>query len=67
MAATSNTPASFSPTEDFWSDETQSQYVVGLVYTVRTPVLAKIVEQWVQAGKAMIIDGAVSRMSGKGE
>lgn len=36
----------FSPTRDFFSEETRSQYVKDLKYTVRDEKLRQLVERW---------------------
>jgi hypothetical protein len=48
----------FTAIKDFGSTETQSQYEAGMSYTVRTPKLAKLAEQWLKEGKIKL-DGKV--------
>jgi hypothetical protein len=43
----------FTPTDDFWSDEFHSYYVKGLTYTVNNEKLAKAVEGWLADGKVV--------------
>lgn len=47
----------FTALTDFYSEETKSQYVKGLGYSVRDPksALAKLVPQWVAEGKIEIV------------
>ncbi len=43
----------FTALEDFWSEETKSQYCAGLVYSYGAgEALRPLVERWVQEGKA---------------
>jgi hypothetical protein len=62
----------FTPTRDFWSDELQSQYSVGLSYTVgpEDKRLASLVQKWLSDGKVVAgtpTDAAISALfSGKG-
>ncbi len=57
----------FTPIQDFWSDETGSQYMTGLRYTVRYQEMAEIVERWVVEGKVQLVDDIRSSVSGKGK
>lgn len=43
----------FTVTEDFFSDETQSQYVAEMSYTARDQKLLDLVTRWVDEGKAV--------------
>lgn len=43
----------FTATEDFFSDETQSQYCEGLSYTARDQKLLDLATKWVDEGKAI--------------
>ena len=54
----------FSPTKDFYCEETQSMYVAGLKYTVRTEKLYRLVAQWLLVEK-VIVAGAGATMSNK--
>ena len=46
----------FTPLKDFFSDEFQSHYLVGLSYTVRPgdDTLAALVPQWIDQGKVRL-------------
>jgi hypothetical protein len=46
----------FTPISDFYSDEFNSHYLVGLSYTVRPgdDKLAALVPQWIKAGKVRL-------------
>lgn len=66
----------FSPTQDFFSQEFQSQYIKGLMYTVRPAdaLLEKLVMEpetgWLATGKVELVDASLktlSRMEGKGK
>lgn len=48
----------FRAIQDFFSEETRSQYCEGLTYTVRTEdeVLAGLLQQWVKDGMIEVID-----------
>lgn len=50
---------------DFYSDETQSHYVRGLGYTADNEKLARLVEQWLAAGKVEL-GGDMATLTGKG-
>ena len=50
---------------DFWSPETQSQYVAGLVYTARSPDLERLVEQWVEDGMVRRVERTGSGLAGR--
>jgi hypothetical protein len=41
----------FTALEDFYSEETRSQYVKDLGYTANNPELEKLAEKWVREGK----------------
>lgn len=57
----------FTPKETFYSEEMQSWYCKGLLYTVRDSVLANLAEQWISDGKVMQTkNGASVSMSGQG-
>ena len=53
----------FTPLRDF--ENAGSFYVTGLTYTVRTPVLAQLAEQWLSEGK-IEISGSAARVGGVG-
>jgi hypothetical protein len=46
----------FTPLKDFFSEEFQSHYLVGLSYTVRSgdDKLAALVPQWIKEGKVKL-------------
>lgn len=54
----------FTVLEDFWCEETRSQYVTGLHYTAISPVLDMLLDQWIRQGKAELFSGAIARISG---
>jgi hypothetical protein len=51
--------------EDFWSDETRSQYSAGMAYTARWAHLDPLVDQWVQEGKATFGDAPAAEVNGE--
>jgi len=55
----------FTPVEDFWSDETGSQYLAGMHYFARSPELQALVREWESAGRVRLEQSA-SRVQGKG-
>jgi hypothetical protein len=57
----------FTAQEDFFADETQSQYVKGLSYTIRDgdEKLAKAHTKWLRDGR-IVLGGPAARISGKG-
>ena len=56
----------FTPTKDFWSEETKSWYIGGMIYTVRTTKLDGFVKKWLQEGKVVPARVGAS-MQGVGE
>jgi hypothetical protein len=66
----------FTPNKDFFSNELQSQYCVGLSYTVKDDAahtkLAALLPQWIAEGKVRVgapteTDNAKHHISGTGE
>lgn len=70
----------FTPNEDFLSDETKSQYLKGMTYTVRpgNEALSKLVMKWIKDGKVSAgaapfnaaspgVLGAPGKVTGKGK
>lgn len=66
----------FTPTEDFYSEQFKSQYLVGLNYTVRDQdsPLHTAVQEWLEQGSVVlgvaesVVDGkTTSSVKGKGE
>ena len=57
---------SFTPTQDFFSEDTRSQYVRGLNYTVRdgNEKLHALVAQWMTDGKVRLGTAAPSDTAG---
>jgi hypothetical protein len=55
----------FTVLEDFWSDETKSQYCAGLSYTAADERLRKLAEQWIAEGKAEP-GGPAAELTGRG-
>ena len=56
----------FIPLKDFYSEETKSQYIAGLKYSIRTTRLLGYVEKW--AGEGLVTMGrGGSNISGIGE
>lgn len=55
----------FTATQDFFSEETKSQYVEGLSYTVRDEKLAALAKQWLKEGKITLAEPA-AKVEGKG-
>jgi hypothetical protein len=57
----------FQALQDFWSDETQSNYCRGLHYTVRPDddKLRKFVMKWKHEGK-IALGGPAAQMQGEG-
>lgn len=53
---------------DFYSPETQSEYVAELLYTARTEPLISLIHKWVEEHKIELVDPAIvgSSLSGKG-
>lgn len=67
-------PVGFTPTGDFWSDEFQSQYVAGLLYTIQpgNMRLARAVEGWLKDGNVKLAETQTAatppaRMYGAGQ
>lgn len=60
----------FSPTQDFACEELRSEYVTGLVYTIKpgNDVLAKHATQWLAEGKVKLVSGPkpVAQVKGAG-
>jgi alkaline phosphatase D len=57
----------FETLEDFWSDETGSQYVAGFQYTVREETLRDLVEIWESENKIKFVDNvSLERVKGWG-
>ncbi len=54
----------FTVLEPFWCEETRSEYVPGLHYTAISPVLDRLLDKWMQEGKAELFSGALARISG---
>ncbi len=56
----------FTALQDFYSDETQSQYVSGLSYTVRAADerLHKLIARWIAEGK-IVEGGPEATVAGK--
>jgi len=68
VSPVSTTNVLFTPYHDFFSAELQSQYVAGLIYTVR-PGNAKLALQvgtWVLEKKVKIVDSN-AKIAGKGK
>ena len=55
----------FTAVQDFFSDETQSQYVKGLGYTVQNERLGGLVERWNAEGKVEL-GGGIAKMAAQG-
>jgi hypothetical protein len=55
----------FTALQDFHSDETRSDYVIGLSYTVDNEKLAALVERWLKEGKVEL-GGPAARLTGIG-
>ncbi len=55
----------FRPIEDFWSDETESHYIAGLIYNGDV-IDALLLERWLDAGLIALYDGG-SGVVGHGE
>jgi hypothetical protein len=62
---------SFTPTENFESEELRSHYEKGLTYTVRESysVLRELFPKWLEQGKVELIDAnkPVGLINGEGE
>jgi hypothetical protein len=57
----------FQALEDFWSDETESQYAAGLQYTIREEALRDLAEIWESEEKIRFIDSmSLERVKGWG-
>ena len=56
----------FTALQDFYSDETQSQYVAGLSYETRSDdhKLIELVPQWIVVGRVEL-GGPVARIAGR--
>jgi hypothetical protein len=62
-----DTAIPFTPTADFFSEETKSHYCKGLGYTARPgEIVAEHVERWVSEGK-VTFGAAVAELAGAGE
>lgn len=59
----------FTPLEDFFSDELQSQYCAGQNYTVRpgNDRLAELVAAWAAVSRVSIVAGGSGKVSAKGK
>ena len=59
-------PIQFTPTEDFFSDETKSQYCAGMSYKATNEAMLDLVLQWSSQGKVEItdIDPSLGTVSG---
>lgn len=55
----------FTALQDFFSDDTQSQYAKGLGYTVQNERLGELVERWIAEGKVELGGGA-AKMAAQG-
>jgi len=66
-------PVQFTPTKDFYSKETRSQYCAGLTYSVKpgNVLLEELVPQWFEAGLvnigAPVAVPAKAKVSGAGK
>lgn len=46
----------FTPKSDFWSPEFKSQYIAGLIYTIRNERLRDIAETWKAEGRIVFLE-----------
>lgn len=49
-------PVQFTPVEDFFSDETKSQYCAGMSYKASNDAMLDLALQWSSEGKVKISD-----------
>lgn len=56
----------FKAIQNFFSEETKSEYVEGLYYTAQSEPLLTLINTWASQGKIELTESGVSTISGRG-